>query len=123
MARGSAAEGLARVQAEIEKEKAEALGRAGGRLEGAIRALRLIRDEVEALESGRATPADPVGPGEAAGRRRAEYAALRRQARQYHHFLIVQREAVGFRRHGDVDRLYPVPGPLGRPEAERRGAP
>lgn len=123
MARASAGEGLARVQAEIEKEKAEALGRAGGRLEGAIRALRLIREEVEALEAGRATPADPMEPAEAVGRRRAEHAALRRQARLYHHYLIVQREALGFRKHGEVDRLYPVPGPLARPEAERREAP
>ncbi len=123
MGRWSKGEGLTKVQAEIEKEKAEALGRAGERLDGAIRALRLIRDEVEALESGRATPADPVGAGEAVGRRRAEYAALRQQARQYRHYLIVQREAVGFRKHGDVDRLYPVPGPLGAPKAEGREAP
>lgn len=123
MGRGTAGEGLARVQAEIEREKAEALGRVGGHLEAALRALRLVRDEVEALESGRATPADPLGPGEAVGRRRAEYAALREQARQYQHFLIVQREAMGFCRHADVHRLFPVPGPLGRPGAERRGTP
>lgn len=76
MGRGTAGEGLARLQAEIAREKAEALGRVGGRLEAALRALRLVRDEVEALESGRATPAAPLGPGEAVGRRRAEYAAL-----------------------------------------------
>ncbi|HYB74397.1 MAG TPA: hypothetical protein VED18_13570 [Candidatus Sulfotelmatobacter sp.] len=123
MAGASAGEGLARVQAEIEKEKAEALGRAGGRLEGAIRALRLIQTEIEALEAGRATPADPVRPAEAAARRRAEYAALRRQARVYHHYLIVQREALGFRKHGDVERLYPVPGPLAGSQGDRREAP
>jgi hypothetical protein len=123
MARGAAEEGLARVQAEIEKEKAEALGRAGGRLEGAIRALRLIREEIEALEAGRASPADPLEPAEAAARRRAEYAAQRRQARLYHYYLIVQREALGLRKHGDVDRLYPVPGPLARSEGDRREAP
>ena len=123
MTRGSAGEGLARVQAEIEKEKSEALGRAGERLEGAIRALRLLGQEVGALEAGHATPADPVEPGEAVERRRAEYAALRRQARLYHHYLIVQREALGFRKHGDVDRLYPVPGPLAGPPGGRRGAP
>jgi hypothetical protein len=122
MAMAFARECLARVQAEIEKEKAEALGRAGGRLEGAIRALRIIQDEIEALEAGRATPADPMGPAEAATRRRAEYAALRRQARLYHHYLIVQREALGFRKHGDVERLYPVPGPLARSEGDRREA-
>lgn len=65
MSRGAAGEALARVRAEIEKEKAEALGRAGARLEVALRALRLIRDEVEALEAGRATPADALGPRDA----------------------------------------------------------
>lgn len=117
MPRGAVGEGLARVQAEIEREKAEALGRAGVSLDGAIRGLRLIRDEVEALEAGRATPADALPPCEAAGRRRLEYATLRSTAQRYHHYLIVQREAMGFRKHGDVERLYPVPGPL-RP-AER----
>ncbi len=112
MSRGAAGEALARVQAEIEKEKAEALGRAGARLEEAIRALRLIRDEVEALEAGRATPADALGPRDAAARRRAEYDAIRQTAQRYHHYLIVQREALGFRKHGDVDRQYPMPGPL-----------
>lgn len=120
---GTAGKGLARVQAEIEREKAEALGRVGGRLETAIRALRLVRDEVEALESGRATPADSLGPGEAVRRRRAEYAALREQARQSQHFLIVQREAMGFRKHADVHRLLPVPGPLGGPHAGGRETP
>ena len=123
MSRRSTGDGLARVQAEIEKEKAEALGRAGGRLEGAIRALHLIREEVEALASGRASPVDPVGSAEAIGRRRMEYAALQRQARQYRHYLIVQREACGFRKHADVDRLYRVPGPLGRPEDAPRETP
>lgn len=123
MGRGAACEALRKVQAEIEKEKAEALGRVGGRLEAAILALRLLRDEVESLQSGRATPADSLAPGEAVARRRAEYAALREQARQYRHFLIVQREAIGFRKHSDVDRLFPVPGPLGGPGAEGREAP
>jgi len=112
MSRGAAGEALARVRAEVEKEKAEALGRAGARLEEALRMLRLIRHEVEALETGRATPADALDPREAAVRRRAEYDAVRRTAQRYHHYLIVQREALGFRKHGDVDRHYPVPGPL-----------
>ncbi len=118
---GAPGEAVARVQAEIQREKAEALGRAGGRLEDALRALRILRDEVAALETGRASPADPVAAGEAAERRRADYAALRQQARLYQHYLIVQREALGFRKHADVDRLYPLPGPLGPAGAGPRG--
>lgn len=123
MVKATAGEALARIRAEIEREKAEALGLAGARLAEAIKALRFLRDEVEALEGARATPADLPDPDKAAARRRAEYAALRREAQRYHHYLIVQREAMGFRKHGDVDRLYPVPGPLRAPRAEGRGTP
>jgi hypothetical protein len=35
--------------------------------------------------------------------------------RELRHFLIIQREAIGLRRHEDVDRHYPMPPecPLG----------
>ncbi len=107
-----AAEGLARVQAEIAREKAEALGRAGARIAETIRALHLLRDEVAALETGRESPAGVPDPMRSARQRRAEYEALRRTAERYSQYLIIQREAMGFRKHGDVERLYPLPGPL-----------
>jgi hypothetical protein len=110
-----AAEGLARVRAEIEREKAGALAWAGERLHAALAALALLRAEVEAIESGRATPAGGLQPAEAARRRRVEYAAVRRTALQYHYHLIVQREAIGFRNQREVDRHYPTPGPLTQP--------
>ena len=117
-------EAFSRVQSEIEKEKAEALGRAGARLAQAIRTLRLIRDEVEALEGERATPADPEeGSLRAIARRRAEYGRLYRTAQEYLHFLVIQREALGFRRHVDVDRQYPMPEPLDDPRSARREMP
>jgi hypothetical protein len=28
------------------------------------------------------------------------------------YYLVVQREAMGLRRHADVDRVYPIPPPL-----------
>ena len=112
-------EALGRVESEIRKEKAEALGRVGERLAQAIRALCLMRDEVHALESGRAGPADGADPAKAAVWRRAEYGALRQAAQRYRHYLIIQREALGFRKHGDVDRLYPIPDPLRAPRAAR----
>ena len=118
MRKTSAGEGLARVQAEIAKEKAEALGRAGARIAETIRALHLLRDEVGALEAGRASPADVPDAVQAAAQRRAEYAALRRTAQRYSQYLIIQREAMGFRKHGDVEWLYPLPGPLPAPWME-----
>jgi len=123
MLKPSPGEALRQVEAEIRREKAEALGRAGARLAEAIRALCLMRDEVDALESGRARPADRAEPGEVAVRRRAEYAALRQAAQRYRHYLIIQREAMGFRKHGDVDRLYPIPDPLRAPWPARGESP
>jgi hypothetical protein len=116
-------EALARVESEIRKERAEALGRAGERLALALRSLCLMRDEVYALESGRARPADGADPAEAAVRRRIEYSALRQAAQRYRYYLVVQREAVGFRKHGDVDRLYPIPDPLRAGRATRGESP
>lgn len=116
--RKTAGEGLARVQAEIAREKAEALGRAGARIAEAVRALHLLRDEVTALEAGLASPADLPDTAAAARQRRAEYAALLRTAQRYAHYLIIQREAMGFRKHGDVERSYPLPGPLPAPQRQ-----
>ncbi len=123
MRKTAAGEGLARVQAEIAKEKAEALGRAGARIAETLRALHLLRDEVAALEAGRASPADLLDSGQAAAQRRAEYAALCQTAQRYYQYLIIQREAMGFRKHGDVERLYPLPGPLPAPQARPRETP
>jgi hypothetical protein len=41
----------------------------------------------------------------------AAYRALRREALRWRWYLEVQREAVGFLRHDDLERLYPVPPP------------
>lgn len=115
--RNNAGEGLAAVQAEIAKEKAEALGRAGASIAETLRALHLLREEVAAFEAGWASPVDLPDAAMAAAQRRAEYAALRQTAQRYYHYLIIQREAMGFRKHGDVERLYPLPGPLPAPHA------
>jgi hypothetical protein len=45
----------------------------------------------------------------------AEYERLRARARQYRWYLEVQREALGLRHHGFLDRFYAVPGPLTNP--------
>jgi hypothetical protein len=102
------------VEAEIRKEKAEALGRAGERLECALRELNTYQQELLGLLAF----AQLCGPDGGEGfwmeiqERLATYARLFEQARQFRHFLIIQREAVGLRRHDDVDRQYPLPAPL-----------
>ena len=94
------AEGLARTEAEIRAEKAAALARIAGTLEGILAELQRRREDLARLPGG--------------GRARAveDYAALREQARLYRWYLIVQREALGLFRHDEVDRYYPLPEPV-----------
>ena len=92
-----AAEGLARTEAELRSEKAAALARIAGTLEGLLGELRRRREEFGRL------PRDER-------RRAAEaYDEIREQARLHRWYLVVQREALGLVRHEDVDRHYPLP--------------
>jgi hypothetical protein len=112
------ADALQAVEAEIRREKAEALGRAGERLEDALNALESARAsfaEIEArLRHGRSNP-----PEEAASLREsreqsaARLAICRDLAHLAYRYLIIQREAVGVRSHLDVERSYRVSERLG----------
>jgi hypothetical protein len=95
---GRRAETQRRIEDEIRREKAAALGRAGERLEEALR---------EAAEIGALLDA----AGDAAERARLldTYDAARRRALAARHALVIQREAIGLRNHRDVDRLFPEP--------------
>ncbi len=104
---------LERIEAEIRQEKAESLGRAGERLENTLGELRLLRerllwiaeDRLHTVPTGQAIPAE-IREG------LAKHARLWGAAQDLRYQLIVQREALGFRRHEEVDRQYPSPSPL-----------
>jgi hypothetical protein len=91
-------EGFEKLEQEIVKEKAAALGRAGERLEAALAEARTLGAALDA-------EGDP--------RRRApllrEYDAARRRAASARLMLLVQREAIGLRHHRDVDQQFPEP--------------
>jgi hypothetical protein len=91
-------------QAELDimKEKAEALGRAGGRLDESLRRLKILEQRIKVLER------DGEGAREVNALIR-EFNQVRERACQYLHYLIIQREAVGFRRHANVKNLYQIP--------------
>jgi hypothetical protein len=91
-------EGFRRLEKEILGEKAAALGRAGERLEAALRRATALARALEAAEDARAR--------ERLGR---EYDAARRQAQHARLALLIQREAVGLRQHRMVDQLFPEP--------------
>jgi len=105
------------VESEIRKEKAEALGRAGERLEQILLEIEAFRQEILCQAEKRLEPS--LGDRDRLARdmkeRLAEHARLCEEANRLRHSLIIQREAVGLWRHEDVDRQYPMPRPLSLP--------
>ncbi len=105
--------GLESIQAEIRQETAESLGRAGERLEQTLSELRALREQLLQIAEHRlhTVPTGQTIPAEIR-EGLAKHARLWEVAQTLRYQLIVQREAVGFRRHEDVDRQYPSPTPL-----------
>ena len=97
---------LERTDREIAREKAEALGRAGERLERLLGALGALGADLERLARS--------GPPEAVAAAERRYEALRARALTAQRYLVIQREAVGVRSHALVNELFAVPPPRGR---------
>ncbi len=95
----SRAPDLASVQREIVEEVAYTMGRSARRLEEALGRLDELGQALDALCEG------------SPGREQAllEYEEQRRYTIERIHFLKIQREALGFLKHDEVDRHYPVP--------------
>ncbi len=91
-------EGFERLEQEIVKEKAAALGRAGERLEAAL-------DEARTLALAVDAETDP----ERRAARVREYETARRRAATARMMLLIQREAIGLRHHRVVDQQFPEP--------------
>lgn len=91
-------EAFQRTEKEIVAEKAATLGRAGERLEAA---LRLAAELYEAM---RDAPDD-----DARERAREQYRQGRTRALEARRILIIQREAIGLRNHRLVDQQFPEP--------------
>lgn len=96
-------ETLRRIQEEIAGEKAAALGRAGDRLE-------LAMDEVMAWAQRIGETSDPAGRAVLA----TAYEQARARALEARLALLIQREALGLRRHTVVDQQFPEPPPFHR---------
>lgn len=90
---------LQKVEDELRRERAAALGRAGTQLEEAIAATEQARDVLLA-----------AAPEEKASALQA-FRAARDRARYRLWCLIVHREAVGLRSHREIDEAFPIPPP------------
>jgi len=97
---GRRVESHRRVEDEIRREKAAALGRAGERLETAIAETRELATRLD-------TTSDPAERAELL----SAYEAARRRALAARQALLIQREAIGLRNHRTVDQLFPEPPP------------
>ena len=103
--------------AEIQREKAAALGRIAGMLESHLSELQRLRETLE-----------NQGP-DAAPETSVAYDQVREEALRWRWYLLVQRESLGLRDPLPVLEHYPVPAPrLSRGDAsasraQRLGAP
>jgi hypothetical protein len=101
-------------EADIVKEMAEALGSTGLRLEEILEKLDRLGEEVKPLiamyRHGLRGPEslDSATINESI----REYNVLVDKAEDARRWLLIQREACGFRIHRDVDRYYPIPARL-----------
>ena len=85
---------LQTTEEELRSEMATALGRIGTTLEGIIAELHQLKQDLASRhDSDKA----------------ARFRELRKQAKLYYWYLIVQRESIGLRSHADVMALYSVP--------------
>ena len=94
---GRRGESLRRTEREIASEKAAALGRAGERLEQVLNEAREAAARLLASHDDDCT------------RLAQEYAAIRARALEARLALLIQREALGLRRHATVDQQFPEP--------------
>lgn len=113
----SGVDALQAIETEFRREKAEALGRAGERLEDALKTVEGARGAIGGIDS---RLRDETGSAEEAAllqEAREKLAArlplLRYRADRAYQYLIIQREAVGVRSHLDVERSYRVSERLG----------
>jgi len=88
------------LEQEIVAEMAAALGRSAAKVDLALLHLELAARDIDA-----------AADDDERARLVARFNALRAEAMRARHELAIHREAVGFRRNHDLDRLYPVPGP------------
>ncbi|MEW6113303.1 MAG: hypothetical protein AB1664_14325 [Thermodesulfobacteriota bacterium] len=101
-------------EADIVKEMAEALGSTGLRLEEILEKLDRLGEQVKpliALYRHGLRGSESLDP-DTINESIREYNGLVDKAEDARRWLLIQREACGFRIHRDVDRYYPIPARL-----------
>jgi hypothetical protein len=94
------------LEAEIRREMAQALGRAEDKVNAALLELDVIGREIARLAAGRDEDEEWQNRVNA---RIEVYNRQRDVARRRFWELVIHREALGFRRNGDLREFYPIP--------------
>jgi hypothetical protein len=90
---------VASLEREVASEIAYSLGKAGSKLEAGISRALATRAEIDALAPGSSEREKLI----------ARYREERALAEKYLRDLLIQREALGFRRHAELFANYPIP--------------
>ena len=95
-----------KTELEILQERAEVLGRAGEALSQALENLKIIEMRIRAAMTSEVVSAasDHVLNLEI-----QQFNKVREHAKLRYYYLIVIREAMGFRKHAVVEEAYPIP--------------
>jgi len=91
-----------KAELDIMQEKAEALGQAGRKVDESLLRLRALEERIGILVEEGKTTAEINALIK-------EFNQLRETALQRLHHLIIHREAIGFRRHAHVKKMYSIP--------------
>jgi len=107
-------DGAEKTDLEILQERAEVLGRAGEKLSLALQSLRRIEEGIDDrlrsyLECRQRGDHPPKGSLREINVEIRRYNEAREYAKLRLYYLIVTREAMGFRRNKAVEEQYPIP--------------
>lgn len=115
-------ENVEKTDLEILQERAEVLGRAGEKLALALNKLKAIESIISVKMESLTSPGPGYSPADVIGDINGEirhYNEAREYAKLRYYYLIVTREAMGFRRHKSVEEVYSIP-PKKKPLSKRK---
>ncbi len=115
-------ENVEKTDLEILQERAEVLGRAGEKLALALNKLKAIESVINIKMETLTDPESEHSPADLIGDINGEirhYNEAREYAKLRYYYLIVTREAMGFRRHKSVEEVYSIP-PKKKPLSKRK---
>jgi len=115
-------ENVEKTDLEILQERAEVLGRAGEKLALALNKLKAIESVINVKMESLTSPGPECSRADLIGDINGEirhYNEAREYAKLRYYYLIVTREAMGFRRHKSVEEVYSIP-PKKKPLSKRK---